>query len=236
MSLQYQRSPPVEPFRRFARMLDFLILLAVLRTRGNIPSTWRETFLIELGPGPMRLSALKRAIFKQVYFLDQSDFGIPDPGLRLCDLERWPDAGALVQEICAVPPGERVFLFADHFLEHLSQPQGFALLQSVKDGNFSACFRVPNILSSRGIRNYQHDSTHRTDFNESQRGALGRMGFNTFPWSRWYRGCVRPIKTGTTMHVAEEIVICTCGTKSLGGRRTSDAQETQGQPDPSHFT
>lgn len=226
MSFQYRRSPQVEPFRRLARMLDFLILLAVLQMRGNIPgaSTWRETFLIELGPGPMRLSALKRALFREVYFLDQSDFGIPDRGLRLCDLERWSDAGALARDLCAVPPGQRVLLFADHFLEHLSQPQGLALLQSVKDGNFSACFRVPNILSSRGISNYERDSTHRTDFNQSQRGALGRMGFDTFPWLRWYRGSLGPIKTGTAMHVAEEIVICTSGTKSFDGRTPPDAQ------------
>jgi len=209
---RYRRSALMEPFRKFCRAVDLLILLHALRRRGRLPgfSGLRAMTYVEMGPGPMRLATLKRALFRQVCFFDISDFGIPDPRLRIVDIEKCADAQILVSHLPDPPQSGRVLLFADHCLEHISQEVLIRFIRSIVDNGFTASFRVPNILSPTGQQNYAGDSTHRTSFDPKFRREMESFGFSVFPWIRWYRPrlAARALFGGTTaMAHAEEIVL-----------------------------
>ena len=215
----YARSGLVEFIRKQLRIADFLRLLRWLRLAGNpsFNAMRRQLTFIELGPGPTRLARLKRRLFRAVYFVDQFDFGIPDDNLRIYDLEKVADAGVIAHGLCAREVGDPVFLFADHCLEHLPESAVVRLLQSIRAMGATACFRVPNIASRTGKRNFGNDPTHQTDFNESLRARLRDMGFAVEPWIRWYRLAPRlQVALGgkSPMSVAEEIAIC-CVDKEL---------------------
>ncbi len=212
MRRQYSKSRFVEPFRKLGRALDLLVLLVTLLISRATPPfrMLREMVLIELGPGPTRLATLKRMLFREVYFVDKFDFEIPDPGLRLHDLAGCEDVRVIVKYVCCVSDDSPVFIFADHFLEHMSEVGATRFLQSVEECGVAACFRVPNILSPSGKRNYDNDPTHLTPFDESLRSRVEGLGFSVFPWSRCYRfsllirAFTNPKSTG---RVAEEIVL-----------------------------
>jgi hypothetical protein len=212
ISGKYARSGLTESLRKLFRAADFLLLLLKLRLDGRIPShaARRNLSFIELGPGPTRLASLKRRLFRKVFFVDELDFGIPDPGLRIYDLEKVDTAAKIAMDICAIGPGEPVFLFADHCLEHLPEEAVIRLLNSVKSSEAAACFRVPNLASRNGKRNYLGDPTHQTPFDESMRKRIRDIGFDVISWTRWYRPtplfrilCGR----STPMNEAEEIAI-----------------------------
>jgi hypothetical protein len=204
---RYARSGPVEFFRQFVRIVDFLVLLVVQSRQGRLPSVsaLRGTSFVELGPGPTRFAFLKRSVFRDVYFVDQSSFDIPDPGLRICDLENCESVTAIVSDVCSIPIPDRVLIFADHCLEHLSEEHVMRLLKSIAATDVSACFRVPNIMSPQGKRNFANDGTHRTPFNNELRRQIQGIGINIVPWIRWYR-----LRAGgkDKMRVAEEVVLC----------------------------
>jgi hypothetical protein len=208
----YRRSTAIEPFRKFCRALDLLILLNALRRRERLPgfSGLRRMTFLEMGPGPMRLAAFKRKLFRQVYFLDMADFGVPDPHLVLVNLESCGSVQAILE---CLPPEARsgpVLLFADHCLEHLSTKVVRGLFESIAEHGVAACFRVPNVHSPTGQRNYQADPTHRTPFDEEFRRDAERTGFAVFPWIRWYRPGIygRTLRgSQPVMSLAEEIVL-----------------------------
>ncbi len=212
----YARSGLVELIRQRLRVADFLRLLRWLRLAGHpsFDALRRRLTFIELGPGPTRLAHLKRRLFRAVYFVDQFDFGIPDDNLRIFNLERAEDASVIAHGLCDREAGDPVFLFADHCLEHLPESAVLRLLQSIRELGAAACFRVPNIASRTGKRNYGNDPTHQTDFNEALRVRLREMGFAVEPWVRWYRIVPRlqvALAGKSPMSVAEEIAICCAG-------------------------
>jgi hypothetical protein len=189
-----------------------LVLLLALRLSKRISSSvaLSEMTFVEMGPGPMRLASLKRRLFRQVYFVDISDFGIPDPGLKIMDLENCQDSSVLVRDLPGAPQSNKVLLFADHCLEHLSKDVLEGLLNSIRINGFRACFRVPNILSPTGLGSFRRDSTHRTPFDPAYREDVKRIGFAVFPWIRWYRPVLAGkvlLRRESPMQHAEEIVL-----------------------------
>lgn len=210
----YNRSRVLDPLRQLLRMADFLLLLAALWRQKRIPGllSLGEVTFVELGPGPTRLAFLKRFLFRKVYFVDRFDFGIPDRDLRIINLEDFTNARRLTTDVCEIPPNAVVFLFADHCLEHLTMSTLLPLLESIRRNGFLACFRVPNILSPRGNRNFMNDPTHRTSFDPELRVRICRVGLSISPWMRWYRPKLI-LKTfiyrGQLMSQAEEITIST---------------------------
>jgi hypothetical protein len=210
---RYARNALLEPMRHFCRAVDFLLLLASLGLRQRIPpiSMLREIALVELGPGPMRLARVKRLIFREVFFIDQSDFGVADPGLRIADLEQFEDARQIVTDVCGVEPGKPVLFFADHCLEHVPAQRLLSFFPSLIRSGYLACFRVPNVLSPRGRLSFANDPTHQTAFQPDFRERILASGYQVFPWMRWYRlpSILRWKLTGKPlMHHAEEIAVC----------------------------
>ncbi len=210
---RYMREGFSEKLRQLGRMIDFVTLLIVQSRRRRIPrlTTLRKAAFIELGPGPTRLAFLKRRLFAQVYFLDQDDFGKSDRGLTICDLEDCDSAQRILSRLRHVEEAAPVFFFADHCVEHLSTDVVLNLLDSIGSAGYSACFRVPNILSDAGLRNFERDVTHRSAFDENLRNKIRAMGFEIVPWIRWYRFQSSFGSTQTKMNKAEEIAICCTG-------------------------
>ena len=209
---RYKRSGVTEILRRLCRAADFFVLLMVLRVRKRLPPfrELRKMSFVELGPGPTRMAVLKRFFFRQVFFIDERDFGIPDRELRIRDLEQCGDAKKII-DVCGISPKEHgFFLFADHCIEHLTPETVIRLLNSLAGQKFTACFRVPNIESSAGQRNFAADPTHRSPFDGSLRSRLGNLGFLVSPWVRWYRSgmFVKLVFSHVPpMNLAEEIVV-----------------------------
>lgn len=210
---KYRRSGITEIIRRFCRSVDFLVLLVALRMRSKLAplANLKCLSFVELGPGPMRIASLKRILFREVFFVDQSDFGIPDPQLRLVDIE----ACHGVQEIstlCGLSGTDKdLFLFADHCIEHLTPDVVLGLLSSMGQQKLAACFRVPNLESPAGRGNFARDPTHRSPFDQTFRRSLNSLGFAVYPWVRWYRvGILMRVFFGQVplMNAAEEIVVC----------------------------
>lgn len=208
---RYQKSGFSEILRRLSRGIDFVLLLVALRLDRRLPSfsRLRSMSFVELGPGPMRIATLKRLFFRQVFFVDQADFGIPDKKLRIADLEECGDAAKIIA-LCDPSDGNRYFLFADHCIEHLRPETVSSLLGSLADRKFAVCFRVPNIESSVGKRNFAGDPTHHSAFDVAFRTGLSRLGFRVSPWIRWYRSGLllkMLLRKAPTMGLAEEIVV-----------------------------
>jgi hypothetical protein len=226
---RYSRGLLIDPLRRLLRVFDFLFLLRALRHNGCLPRRSRldNTTFIELGPGPTRLAFLKRRIFGQVLFVDQSDFGIPDPGLRIADLEQVKNAPQLIANACGLAPAKQVMLFADHCLEHISAENLLPLLQSIIEAGYLACFRVPNIASPAGLRSFHNDVTHQTSFDSCLRRQLAVVGFSITPWMRWYRPQLifrTLLLRKPLMEYAEEIAICS----RLASIRRQDSSAERG--------
>ncbi len=198
--------------RQLGRALDFSVLLVTLSMRMRLPafSELRKMSFVELGPGPTRMRALKRFFFRQVFFIDQCDFGMPDSQLRLVDIETCGDVQR-ISDLCGVSPNAHgFFLFADHCVEHLTPDAALGLLRSAADRKLAACFRVPNIESPVGRRNFAGDPTHHTAFDQTFRRSLGDLGYVVSPWVRWYRlGTLMKVLMGqvSLMSAADEIVV-----------------------------
>jgi hypothetical protein len=209
---RYSRRGVAEIARHLFRGVDFLVLLAALRLRGRLAPfrSLKTLAFVELGPGPMRIASLKRILFREVYFVDQSDFGIPHPQLRLVDLEACRDVKT-ISELCGLSAdAEGLFLFADHCIEHLSPAAVLELVRSTADRSLTACFRVPNIESPSGRRNFDADPTHHSPFDRAFRRSLAGLGFAVYPWVRWYRfRTLLKLLIGRLplMGAAEEIVV-----------------------------
>ncbi len=210
---RYARAAAVDPLRQLCRVADFILLLAVLRAKKRLPAfrQLRNAAFVELGPGPTRLAFVKRLFFRRVFFVDQMDFGIPDSALRIVDLEQFANAEKIVTEVCGLSGPQTVIFFADHCLEHLSEGPLLSFLNAIARHGFLACFRVPNVLSPAGKRNFLGDATHHTSFDLEQRERIRQMGFAVFPWMRWYRPRLifnTLMGHGSQMNQAEEIAIC----------------------------
>jgi hypothetical protein len=209
---RYQRSGMIEPLRQLCRAMDLISLLIVFGLKKHLPPLHklRRFVLLELGPGPMRLKPLKRRLFSQVYFFDIADFGVPDPALRIMDIEQCRDSGALLSTLPQLSPDDRIFVFGDHCLEHISIEMLTTFLASLLKNGFIACFRVPNVYSSKGLGSFQRDSTHRTSFDTDFRKRLEALGFSISPWIRWYRPLLASrvlLGRRQAMNHAEEIAI-----------------------------
>lgn len=223
---RYARSGAMERLRQLCRTADFVLLLAALRMRGHLAAitSLGGRVLVELGPGPTRLASLKRRIFADVCFLDQSDFGIADRGLRIANFEEMEDVRQVLDGWCRLDPSAPVLFFADHCLEHVTEERLLPFLRSLAQSGHAACFRVPNTLSARGLYAYGRDATHRTAFDPQLRSRLESMGFVIFPWLRWYRPRLLMQATlggGAWMKHAEEIVLC------VPAVRAADRDETR---------
>jgi hypothetical protein len=233
---RYERGAVMDPLRKLCRIADFVLLLTVLRVRKKLPSFWqmRHAAFIELGPGPTRLAFVKRLFFRRVFFVDQSDFGIPDPGLRVADLEQIADAEKIVTELCGISGSHAVILFADHCLEHLTECALQGFLHAVRRCGWIACFRVPNVLSPTGNRAFARDATHCTSFDPEMRVRIKAMGLGISPWMRWYRPrLLFKALAGRLplMAYAEEIAICAApgtGCEAQLRRRKRTLQQSSG--------
>jgi hypothetical protein len=170
-------------------MMDFTFLLASLALGKKFLriSDLRKTILIEFGPGPTRCAFIKRLLFRRVFFLDRSDYGIPDSGLKIVDLEAGMDAGAITTELGASGTCTRVMFFADHCLEHIPEDVLLRFFDSLRRSEHIGCFRMPNICSPTGHQNFMADPTHRTSFDRDLRRRLKDFGFTVSYWMRWYR-------------------------------------------------
>ena len=208
----YRRAGLSEMLRGLGRGVDFLFLLVTLRMRRRLPSfsELRKMSFVELGPGPTRMGKLKGLFFRKVFFIDQCDFGIPDPQLRVANLDQCADATKIIA-LCDLSANEGgLFLFADHCIEHLREETALRLLGSLADQRFAACFRVPNIESPAGQKNFAADTTHHSSFDEGLRSWLGNLGFVVSPWIRWYRSNLLVklmFKSSSAMSLADEIVV-----------------------------
>lgn len=188
--MHYRLTGLKERLRALGRGVDFLCLLSLLRARGAIRGT-RRYVLVELGPGPTRLAALKRALFSSIIFVDFRDYGIPDPSLRIVDLEALA-SGSLASIVGTALDDVSVLVFADHCLEHLSDEAATRFFDEIaRRPRWACCARVPNVLSAGGRRNFLADDTHRTSFDAEMRERLRGMGFRTSTWFRFYR--IRPM-------------------------------------------
>ena len=221
-TLEYRKAGWAESVRKVLRVGDFLLLLANLTFQEKLfrPRDMRKTAFVEFGPGPMRIALVKRLLFGKVFYLDRSDYGIPDQGLRIVNLEDGLNAVDIAVRCCGLPPDANAFFFADHCLEHLPEATLEEFFRSLQGGNFAACFRMPNIDSPVGSRNFQGDPTHRTSFDHKMRQWLQRLGYSVSFWVRWYRFSVlfRLLARRTSAgESAEEIVV----TYSALGKRAS---------------
>jgi hypothetical protein len=146
----------------------------------------------------------------QVRYVDASPYGSDVSDVTLMDL----DGSDPLISLSALTPllresGKRVVVFADHCLEHLSKDTIDHLFTLINDEGAICLFRVPNILSTAGQRNYLRDATHRTSFDSDYRNELVKRGFLVRPYRRWYRFGLPLLMTPdrTAMEVADEIVI-----------------------------
>jgi hypothetical protein len=206
---RYARSGVFEVSRQLARAIDFITFLLLQSSRGLIPpfAHLRKAVFVELGPGPTKFAFLKRKVFAEVHFLDQDEFGKPDPNLRICNLETCDSVEGILS-LLGIEADKPVFFFADHCLEHLSDEVVLGLLRSIKRMRYSACFRVPNVMSTVGLKNFKGDPTHRTAFSEDLREKISGWGFRLIPWIRWYRLQVPALSKEAKMVRAEEIALC----------------------------
>ncbi len=212
VDIGYTRPGFTEAFRQALRATDFLLLLFALYRLGIFPSlrAMRRHVLVELGPGPTRLAGLKSALLKDLCFVDQSDFGKPDKRLRFFDLNSCGDISNLIYQVIGLSGRDPILLFADHCIEHVTREVVSDLFLSLSRTNVTVCFRVPNIVSPRGQRNYGSDSTHRTPFDTDFREMLRKLGFHVIPFVRWYRPRMMVsflLQPERRMGIADEIVI-----------------------------
>lgn len=161
-------------------MIDLVIIFRKLsKGRGGLRRLKTLT-LIELGPGPTKLSTLKRMLFKEVLFIDQFSYDGKDKVI-IADLSIHIP---LPYEVKETLKDDNVLYFADHCVEHLPIEVIYALLKSYV-GLY--LFRVPNIRSKQGLKDFHNDSTHRTEFNDEQIEELRKArGVKITFWNRFY--------------------------------------------------
>ena len=184
---QYKIPSNIEIVRQAVRAIDFVVMMGWLHI-FKMKTPW-PSVLVEFGPGPTRLAQLKQSIFGEVIFIDRDDYGVTDRRLLAVDLDRQMAYDGLIGVLGARRANENILFFADHCLEHLMPRTAKAIvLEIARNPRWACCFRVPNILSPRGRRNFDSDATHKTDFGENMRRSLSALGISCAPWFRFYRG------------------------------------------------
>ena len=190
---RYRLRSFLEPIRLGHRAFDFLFLICSILRLNHFGLTHFRSRLsfypvdfVEFGPGPCRLDWLKSLLFNRTLYYDLEDFGHPAPNLVCMDF-----SGALpFTHLLGKPHSPEYLFFADHCFEHLPFS---TILEFVTSCNSSFLFRVPNIRSTSGIKDYLADPTHQTMFSDEQISLLCAVpGVHVIPWSRLFTGGLCP--------------------------------------------
>jgi hypothetical protein len=182
--MNYKRKGLNESLRVVLRAIDLLFLITRITQFNQSPVRLKELVLVELGPGPTRLSFLKRLLFKEVVFIDIMNYGISDPSLLIHDLSK--DIPLPEEIFKSIKPDDsfNTIYMADHCLEHLPFK---VILDFFGNYKGSFIFRVPNVRSISGLQDFRRDSTHLTAFDDQQLELIRSVsGINIMFWTRFY--------------------------------------------------
>jgi hypothetical protein len=203
--MQYRLLGWIEFTRLALRASDFVILIIKIVGLRHLSlfSLFKEGCfynycLVECGPGPCKLNWLKQIIFRGAMFYDLDDYGQPSPNLICVNLEE----GIPCVPMSSPSSGLRYLYFADHCFEHLPFN---VVLDFVTNCDHPFLFRVPNIRSSRGLKDYLADPTHKSMFTDDQLMQLCSIpGVQSTHWNRFYS---RGLGRAYGMERAREICI-----------------------------
>lgn len=181
----YKRVGITEQFRQFLRSVDFcFMLLFIYMFYGG---KFRNDYLIEFGPGPTPLINLKNIFFKKILLFDFRLYDQKNTLTAECHIfDLNEDNHAELDRILSNLYGAKV-VFSDHCFEHIKPEKLQSLLKIVRNREASIFFRVPNIMSDNGRKNYFRDNTHINPFDSIERLELERLGYKICPWIRFYR-------------------------------------------------
>lgn len=197
----YKRFGAVEGLRQFLRALDFLeahhFAQRTLRDRS-------PTF-VEFGPGPTPLRRLKAFLFRRVVLIDRDDYNGALTGSDFLRLDLESGEFAEIERLLSASPGTAL-VWADHCFEHVAPALFAELLDRLIEQRCDIVFRVPNVESATGARNYARDATHANPFDGEYRRELAERGFQIIPWIRFYRPERWKRRAAPAMQVAEEVM------------------------------
>lgn len=201
----YKKSALFEALRQKARTKDFSRLVEILRAEGIKAD--KESCLIELGPGPTPLLQLKEEIFRSVTLIDSRVYEENPRNWLIADLSTKSGLDTLQD---SMQQAVSTLVFADHCLEHLPENSVIQIIELAIKYNSSIAFRVPNIYSRRGRKNYENDNTHKTDFRKQFRNVLRERNLKIVPYFRYHdigSQLLRFVSRQDTMKLASEVLI-----------------------------
>jgi NADPH-dependent 7-cyano-7-deazaguanine reductase QueF len=178
----YSQTGLKEIFRKFFRGVDFLIL----SLKVNLYPSKKGGRLVEFGAGPMRLLGIKKMVFKEVCNIDHRYYFQSDENSPYFLKEDINNLDKIKRYLTTFK-NENVTIFADHCFEHISHKTFDDLIDFFIKLNFRVIFRVPNVHSSQGKKNYESDNTHQIPFEDNVRESLISKGFKVRTWNRWYK-------------------------------------------------
>lgn len=184
VSMNYRRTGIGEQFRIVFRVIDLVLLLIKVTRSGQSFLKLKELILVELGPGPTRLSFFKSLLFRKVIYIDMMDYSIDSSSLVICDLSK---GIPLPVELLKFPDGDeniKTLYMGDHCLEHLPFD---IVLDFFRNYEGSFIFRVPNVRSFSGLEDFRRDATHLTAFDNQQLDKIKSVGkISLMFWTRFY--------------------------------------------------
>jgi hypothetical protein len=193
MKKKYKKDK-AEKIRIFLRVVDLMLLY----WRFGINSLGKIV-LVEFGPGPTKLNRIKKLYFKRICYIDTDDFGEKQGEVIVYNLEQYK-----IEDVLALAAPNQLIVMGDHCIEHISYDVVRRMLFDFNLHGIKFLFRVPNVESQIGLRNFNNDSTHRTAFNKDQRLELGPAA-HFIPYSRFYRLSILSKMNNPVF--AEEIVV-----------------------------
>ena len=182
--MDYKRKGLSNSLRILLRTIDFLFLIMRITQSNQSSLKLRKLVLVELGPGPTRLSFLKNFLFKKVIYVDITDYGVNSPSLVIRDISRGiPLPEELLKFVSSYESLDIIYT-ADHCLEHLPFD---TILKFLKDYEGYFIFRVPNVRSLPGLEDFRRDPTHLTAFDDQQLEKIRSIAdINVIFWTRFY--------------------------------------------------
>ncbi len=178
----YSQTGLKETFRKLFRGVDFVILFL----KFKLYSKKKDSIFVEFGAGPIRLSSIKKIMFSETYNIDHRYYFESDGIDKMFFKVDINDIDKLKKYLISFKDKD-VTVFADHCFEYIALTTFEELIGFFIEMNFKIVFRVPNIYSSQGKRNYDADSTHQIPFNNEIRESLHTKGFKIQTWNRWYK-------------------------------------------------
>lgn len=182
--MNYKRKGLIESFRIVLRAIDLLFLITRITHSKQSYVRLKESVLVELGPGPTRLSFLKKFLFRKVIYIDIMDYGIDSSSVIIRDISNGiPLPNEVFESINFTSTSNTIYM-ADHCLEHLPFS---VILDFFRNYSGSFVFRVPNVRSYPGLEDFRRDQTHVTAFDDQQLEKIESTSrINVMFWTRFY--------------------------------------------------